>query len=99
MSETPRRSSAVSHDAEQRSAHGIVAVHGVRYQVKDVGRAVAFYTGHLGFSLEHQQPPRLRACRSAASRCCSVDQEHRDRGRCPTVDRRNRADGIGWSSA
>ena len=35
----------------------IVAVHGVRYQVKDVARAVAFYTGHLGFKLEHQQPP------------------------------------------
>ena len=35
----------------------IVAVHGVRYQVKDVARAVAFYTRHLGFKLEHQQLP------------------------------------------
>jgi glyoxylase I family protein len=35
----------------------IVTVHGVRYQTKDVARAVAFYTGHLGFKLEHQQPP------------------------------------------
>jgi len=35
----------------------IVTVHGVRYQVKDVARAVAFYTGHLGFKLEHQQLP------------------------------------------
>jgi glyoxylase I family protein len=33
------------------------AVHGVRYQVKDVGRAVAFYTERLGFKLEYQQPP------------------------------------------
>jgi glyoxylase I family protein len=32
-------------------------VHGVRYQVKDVARAVAFYTDHLGFKLEHQQLP------------------------------------------
>ena len=32
-------------------------VHGVRYQVKDVTRAVAFYTQRLGFTLEHQQPP------------------------------------------
>jgi glyoxylase I family protein len=32
-------------------------VHGVRYQVKDVVRSVAFYTTHLGFTLEHQQPP------------------------------------------
>jgi len=42
---------------ETARPRGIVGVHGVRYQVKDVGRAVAFYTGHLGFKLEHQQPP------------------------------------------
>lgn len=35
----------------------ISAVHGFRYQVKDVARAVAFYTGHLGFTLKHQQLP------------------------------------------
>ena len=34
-----------------------VSVHGIRYQVKDVARAVAFYTGHLGFALQHQQLP------------------------------------------
>ena len=33
------------------------SVHGIRYQVKDVARAVEFYTGHLGFKLEHQQLP------------------------------------------
>jgi glyoxylase I family protein len=32
-------------------------VHGVRYQIKDVARAVEFYTQHLGFKLEHQQLP------------------------------------------
>jgi glyoxylase I family protein len=32
-------------------------VHGVRYQVKDVARAVAFYTAHLGFTLKHQHLP------------------------------------------
>jgi glyoxylase I family protein len=30
-------------------------VHGVRYQTRDVDRAVAFYTQHLGFVLKHQQ--------------------------------------------
>jgi glyoxylase I family protein len=35
----------------------VKAFHGVRYQVADVRRAVAFYTEHLGFKLEHQQPP------------------------------------------
>ena len=35
----------------------VQAVHGVRYQVNDVARSVAFYTTHLGFTLEHQQLP------------------------------------------
>ena len=35
----------------------IAGVHGVRYQVTDVARAVAFYTGHLGFTLGHQHLP------------------------------------------
>src|SRR5687768_957771 len=35
----------------------VQGVHGVRYQVKDVGRSVAFYTTHLGFTLERQQLP------------------------------------------
>ena len=30
---------------------------GVRYQVKDIARAVAFYTEKLGFKLDHQHPP------------------------------------------
>ena len=35
----------------------IKAVHGIRYQVKDVARSMAFYTERLGFTLEHQQLP------------------------------------------
>jgi glyoxylase I family protein len=35
----------------------VQGVHGVRYQVKDVAGSVAFYTTHLGFTLEHQQLP------------------------------------------
>jgi glyoxylase I family protein len=35
----------------------VQGVHGMRYQVKDVARSVAFYTTHLGFTLEHQQLP------------------------------------------
>lgn len=48
------------HDATSREAAEhvfIKSVHGVRYQVKDVARSVAFYTERLGFSLEHQQLP------------------------------------------
>src|SRR5262245_54608830 len=35
----------------------IKKVHGIRYQVQDVSRSVAFYTQHLGFTAEHQQLP------------------------------------------
>src|SRR5688500_7551942 len=35
----------------------VQGVHGVRYQVRDVAQSVTFYTTHLGFTLEHQQPP------------------------------------------
>jgi glyoxylase I family protein len=39
------------------AAHTFVeGVHGVRYQVKDVARSVAFYTQHLGFT-KHLQVP------------------------------------------
>lgn len=42
----------------QVEGHAFVkGIHGVRYQAKDVARAVAFYTGRLGFKLEHQQLP------------------------------------------
>jgi len=35
----------------------VKSFHGIRYQVKDVARSVAFYTQHLGLRLEHQQLP------------------------------------------
>jgi glyoxylase I family protein len=44
--------------ASRAAQHPFVKnVHGVRYQVTDVARSVTFYTQHLGFTLEHQQPP------------------------------------------
>jgi glyoxylase I family protein len=35
----------------------VQAAHGIRYQVADVARSVAFYTTHLGLTLKHQQLP------------------------------------------
>jgi glyoxylase I family protein len=47
-----------SDDAARQEAPSFVAeFHGVRYQVKDVARSVAFYTQHLGFKPERQQLP------------------------------------------
>ena len=57
MTPDTRSSSAVS-DEPAHTARGVaLQLHGVRYQVADVSRAVAFYTSHLGFTLEHQQLP------------------------------------------
>jgi hypothetical protein len=38
--------------------HGFIkGFHGIRYHAKDLARAAAFYTQHLGFTLEHQALP------------------------------------------
>jgi glyoxylase I family protein len=47
---------------EAEMAHAFVkGVHGIRYQVKDVARAVAFYTQNLGFKLNVQVLPAFAA--------------------------------------
>jgi glyoxylase I family protein len=54
----PNSSSAESSQRGVGAAQAFIkAVHGVRYQVTDVGRAVAFYTQHLGFTAGRQQLP------------------------------------------
>jgi glyoxylase I family protein len=54
------RESSEPHEAVSSAGAGpgfVLEFHGVRYQVKDVGRSVAFYTGPLGFKLAHQVLP------------------------------------------
>jgi glyoxylase I family protein len=46
-----------SHDTSPGANASVQAVHGVRYQVTEVARAVAFYTTHLGFKLVNQNLP------------------------------------------
>jgi glyoxylase I family protein len=41
----------------QTSAKSIVGLWGVRYQVKDVKRSIAFYTQQLGFKLDREHLP------------------------------------------
>jgi glyoxylase I family protein len=36
---------------------GVISLHGVRYQVKDVERSIEFYTKRLGFKLDMKHPP------------------------------------------
>ena len=39
---------------ESKAMKAGITLHGVRYQVQDVERSIAFYTQNLGFELEHQ---------------------------------------------
>ena len=60
MNETRNTSSAVAHKRpapKGKKGNFVLDFHGVRYQVKDVSRSVAFYTAQLGFELKHQQLP------------------------------------------
>src|SRR5215211_4230342 len=44
-------------NAKREKQNFIVGLWGVRYQVKDVNRAAAFYTQQLGFNLDQQTLP------------------------------------------
>jgi glyoxylase I family protein len=54
---TEKGSSALSDRPAETGQSIALRLHGVRYQVKDVSRAVEFYTTHFGFKLEHQRLP------------------------------------------
>ena len=55
---TETSSTAAMQEAPSEASRRFVkGIHGVRYQVRDVARSVAFYTELLGFTLEHQQLP------------------------------------------
>jgi len=61
MNTKQESSSAVAHKPLPGGRGASLKMHGVRYQVTDVARAVSFYTTHLGFKLEHQQLPAFAA--------------------------------------
>ena len=56
LEEVWNQMSGESSGATKRAGF-IVGLRGVRYQVKDIERSVAFYTHLLGFKLDHQNPP------------------------------------------
>ena len=60
MSQTVKESPAASHTGGSAVNEGqsiVLGLWGVRYQVKDVSRSVAFYTQQLGFKLDQQNLP------------------------------------------
>jgi hypothetical protein len=79
MNASHKSSSTQARESERASIEG---VHGVRYQVKDVARATAFYTDHLGFTLQRQQlqcvARRLHAAPQWAGRFGTAANARRD---------------------
>ena len=60
MNQTGKESSAASRTAGSSAKEAksfVLGLWGVRYQVKDVSRSVAFYTQQLGFNLDQQNLP------------------------------------------
>ena len=57
MTKETRSTATMEETPSKETQHLVKGFHGVRYQVRDVLRSVAFYTEHLGFKLEHQQLP------------------------------------------
>ena len=88
----------MAQTAKTRAEHPqfIQAIHGIRYQVKDVARSVAFYTQQLGFKLEHQQLPAFASVSLGRHKSCSADPKRPDPGRCPVGNGRSLEVGIAW---
>jgi glyoxylase I family protein len=58
MNQTGKESIATPQEQRSSEAESFIkALRGVRYQVKDVSRSVAFYTQQLGFKLDQQNLP------------------------------------------
>jgi glyoxylase I family protein len=58
MNQTGKESTATFQEQRSSEAKGFIkALWGVRYQIKDVSRSVAFYTQQLGFKLDQQNLP------------------------------------------
>ena len=57
MTKETRSTAATQETPTRASAHFVTGFHGVRYQVRDVSRSVAFYTEQLGLVPGHQQLP------------------------------------------
>jgi glyoxylase I family protein len=58
MNQTGKESTTTFPEQRSSETEGFIqALWGVRYQVKDVRRSVAFYTSQLGFKLDQQTLP------------------------------------------
>ena len=85
----------------QMSAQGesiglINAVHGVRYEVKAVARAAAFYTQRLGFTLKYQHFPAFANISLGGVDVLLSGPGASGRVRCQMATIRRQPDGTVW---
>jgi glyoxylase I family protein len=59
--ETGESNGSGNRSANRSTSRSHQGFHGIRYQVTDVSRAVAFYTQHLGFRKEQEHLPEIAA--------------------------------------
>jgi hypothetical protein len=99
MNQLEIQSSTASREDASAKAHSfIIGPCGVRYQVKDGARSVAFYWQQLGFKVDQQNLPHSRRSLSAISNGFSAVLVHPALVRCLMADAKNPADGIASSS-
>ncbi|MGH9966439.1 MAG: VOC family protein [Pyrinomonadaceae bacterium] len=82
-------------DGEKKSA---ISVWGVRYQVKEVERSIAFYTLYLGFKLEQRSGFAFASVSNGGMTVLLSGPGVRVPAQCRMDADKNRADGIGSSS-
>lgn len=96
MNQTRRESSAALRAADslaKETKRFVRGFWGVRYQVKDVSRSIAFYTQQLGFKLDHQNLPAFGQVSIGDLSSYSAAPGPRVPVQCPTVITRSPADG------
>jgi glyoxylase I family protein len=57
MNQQKEKAAVGQGSSENEGQRFVLGLWGVRYQVKDVSRSIAFYTQQLGFKLDRQNPP------------------------------------------
>jgi len=60
----PQRNRQEVATPTEKTQDAVLGLWGVRYQVKDVRRSVAFYTQTLGFNLDQQYLPTSQMART-----------------------------------
>ena len=100
MSQTVKESPAASHTGGSAVKEGqslVLGLWGVRYQVKDVSRSVAFYTQQLGFKLDQQNLPAFAQVSIGNLKLILSGPGASGPGRCQVVITKSPGDGTAWS--